>query len=204
MKRWEFLAAIPAAFHALACGQEAPRALPGDGGSGTNASPGGSSTAHSGSSNASPSAGTPLTGGATSGGSASGGASTASSGSSTSGGASAKGGSSSANKWAFDCGDTSLPVETGARAGSADFSPNSETGATEPHVLYLNAYFLIRRIQQYVTEGDADHQHEILLSDEQIDALIAGNSVVVQTNGSPLNASSGHSHTLTIRSCFVV
>jgi hypothetical protein len=204
MKRWEFLAAIPAAFHALACGQEAPRTLPAEGGSGSNAPPGGAATAHAGGGDASPSGGTPLTGDVTSGGSASGGASTVSSGSSPSGGANAKGGSGSVGKSSFDCGDTSLPVDTGARAGSADFSPNSETGATEPHVLYLNAYFLIRRTRQYVTEGEADHQHEILLTDEQIDALILGNSVVVQTNGPPLNASSGHGHTLTIRSCFIV
>src|SRR6187551_3760208 len=92
MKRWEFLAAIPAAFHALACGQDAPRALPGVGGSGTSASLGGAATAHAGSANASPSGGTPLTGGATSGGSASAGASTV-----ANGGASAKGGSSSVN-----------------------------------------------------------------------------------------------------------
>lgn len=71
-------------------------------------------------------------------------------------------------------------------------------------MLYLNAYYLIRRIRQYVTEGDTDHHHDILLTDEQIDALIVGNSVVVQTNGPPLNASSGHGHTLTIRSCFIV
>ena len=200
MKRWDFLVAIPAAFHALACGQDAPRALPAEGGRGTNAPSGGAATAHSGGGNASPSGGTHLTGGAPSGGSASGGTATGSSG----GAVSAKGGSGPVGKWSFNCGDASLPVDTGARASSADFSPNSETAATEPHVLYLNAYYLIRRVQQYVTEGDADHQHEILLTDEQIDALIMGKSVVVQTNGPPLNASSGHGHTLTIRSCFIV
>ena len=205
MKRWEFLVAIPAAFHATACGQEAPRAVPAEGGGATNAPPGGAATTHSGGGKASPSGGTHLTGGATSGGSASGSASSGSSGGAPSGGVpSAKGGSGSVGKWSFDCGDTSLPANTGARAGSADFSPNSETGTTESHVLYLNGYFLIRRTRQYVTEGEADHQHEILLTDEQIDALILGNSVVVQTNGPPLNASSGHGHTLTIRSCFIV
>jgi hypothetical protein len=207
MKRWEFLVAIPTAFHAIACGQEAPRALPGDGGGATHAPPGGAATTQSGGGNAGPSGGTSLTGGATSGGSTSGSATTGSSSGAPSGGAPSGGapsGGAPSGKWSFDCGDTSLPVDTGARAGSADFSPNSETGTTEPHVLYLNAYFLIRRTRQYVTEGEADHQHEILLTDEQIDALIVGNSVVVQTNGPPLNASSGHGHTLTIRSCFIV
>jgi hypothetical protein len=204
VKRWKFLVAIPAAFHALACGQEPP-GPPGAGTGGTNASPGGAA-AQSGSGNAgaTPSGGMNATGGSAGGGNASSGASTGSKGGSPSGGgASATGGSGSLG-WSFDCGDPTLPAATGARAGSADFSANSETGATEPHVLYLNGYFLIRRTRQYVTEGDADHQHEILLTDDEIDALIVGSSVVVQTNGPPLNASSGHGHTITIRSCFLM
>ena len=200
MKRWEFLAAIPAAFYAFACGQE--------GTGGINAPSGGmsgaGSAAGSGGGNAAPtpSGGAKATGGATSGGNGG----SASSGASTGGlpsGAGATGGSSTTvSIWDFDCSDPSLPKDTGAWAGSADFSANSETGATEPHVLYLNGYFLIRLTRHYVTEGEADHQHEILLTDEQIGALWTGNSIVVETNGPPLNASSGHSHTITIRSCF--
>jgi hypothetical protein len=200
VKRWEFLAAIPAAFYAFACGQEPPAAGKG----GTDAPSGGMSgaggTAGSGGANASATPGGG-TGGAMSGGN---GGSASSGGAVASSGAGATGGSNSVGKWKFDCGDPSLPEATGARAGAADFSANSENGATEPHVLYLNGYFLIRRTTQYVTEGEADHQHEILLSDEQIDALILGKSVVVETNGPPLNASSGHGHTITIRSCFIV
>ena len=205
VKRGEFLAALAAAFHALACGQEAPSSGTG----GTNASSNGVSgsggaAGSTGGNATTPSAGTTSTGGATSGGSASSGASGSSSGPPSGGGASATGGNSSVGTWHFDCGDPRLPKDTGGRAGSADFSPNSDSGATEPHVLYLNAYFLIRRTRQYVTEGEADHQHEILLTDDQIDALILGKPVVVETNGPPLNASSGHSHTITIRSCFIV
>jgi hypothetical protein len=204
VKRGEFLVAIVAALHALACGQDAPSPGTGQtpGPSGGASGQGGSSEGNAG---ATPSGGANATGATTSGGNggrASGGASAARGGGPS--GGSATGGSGAVGTWKFDCGDPSLPEATGARAGSADFSANSETGAAESHVLYLNGYFLIRRTRQYVTEGGADHQHEILLTDEQIDALILGNSVVVETNGPPLNASSGHGHTITIRSCFIV
>jgi hypothetical protein len=201
--RWEFLVASAAACHAFACGQETPDA---GAGGGTNtfadgvSGRGGAAGSGGGNAGATPSGGTTVTGGATSGGD---GGSTSNGASVGSSGGSPKGGSGPGG-WRFSCGDPNLPEDTGARAGSADFSPNSDTAALEPHVLYLNGYFLIRRVQQYVTDGEADHQHEILLTDEQIDALILGNSVVVETNGPPLNASSGHGHTITIRSCFIV
>jgi hypothetical protein len=209
LKRSEFLAAIPAALYALACGEEAPSTLsnpPATGGTGTatggtgtatggTGSGGGAASGTSGNGGTEPSGGaggsvaTPGTGG--SGGTATGGTPTSS------------GGATSVPSWTFDCHDASLPVNTGALARSPDFSPNSETGAPEPHVLYLDGHFLIRRTTRYVTEG-ADHQHEIILTNDQIDQLIVGQTIVVETNGPPLNASSGHGHTITIRSCFIV
>jgi hypothetical protein len=73
----------------------------------------------------------------------------------------------------------------------------------DPHVLMMSKGDIIRRIFNYQTTGDADHQHEFQFNDQQLVALLAGESVVVETDGPPLNAATGHTHTVRVHACKV-
>ena len=86
-------------------------------------------------------------------------------------------------------------------ANPADFSINADTHAADQHSLVMTRGDVIRRSLQYMTGGPADHKHQVVFTDAQLVALMAGQSVSVMTFGPPLNASSGHSHTLTVSSC---
>ena len=78
---------------------------------------------------------------------------------------------------------------------------NSETGQRDAHVLVMSKGDIIRRVMNYTTSGDADHQHEFMFTDEQLVALLAGEGVVIETDGPPLNAASGHTHTVFVHAC---
>ena len=78
---------------------------------------------------------------------------------------------------------------------------NSDTGELDAHVLSMSQGDIVRRIQQYTSSGEADHKHEIWFTDEQLVALLAGESVVVETQGPPLNAATGHTHTIKVHPC---
>jgi hypothetical protein len=89
----------------------------------------------------------------------------------------------------------------GASASAADFSVNTDTGEPDAHVLSMSEGDIIRRILNYTTSGDADHQHELVFTDAQLVALLAGESVMVETDGPPSNAASGHTHTVRVHPC---
>jgi hypothetical protein len=84
-----------------------------------------------------------------------------------------------------------------------DFSMNTDTGQMDAHVLVMSRGDIIRRIFSYTTSGDADHQHEFFFTDEQLVSLLAGQGVVVETEGPPLNAAAGHTHTVRVHACKV-
>jgi hypothetical protein len=89
----------------------------------------------------------------------------------------------------------------GAIANPADFSTNTETGAHDAHTLWMGRADMVRRVVTYTTAGPADHKHAVRLTDAELDALLGGMTVTVSTDGPPLNASTGHSHMITIRPC---
>jgi hypothetical protein len=89
----------------------------------------------------------------------------------------------------------------GAMAGPADFSPNSETQAMDQHTLIMDGGSIVRRQLQYFTTGSADHRHEVRFTDAELVALLAHQQVTVTTEGPPLDASAGHSHTVVVRPC---
>jgi hypothetical protein len=86
-------------------------------------------------------------------------------------------------------------------AAAADFSMNTDTGAMDAHVLLMSKGDIIRRVLSYKTSGDADHQHEFVFTDQQLVLLLAGEGVEVETEGPPLNAASGHTHTVRVHAC---
>jgi hypothetical protein len=89
----------------------------------------------------------------------------------------------------------------GAIANPADFSSNSETGGQDAHTLWMGRADMVRRVLTYTTAGPADHKHSVRLTETQLDALLGGATITVSTDGPPLNASTGHSHMITIRPC---
>jgi len=78
---------------------------------------------------------------------------------------------------------------------------NTDTGMRDAHALAMSQGDIIRRVSNYVTRGSADHQHELVFSDEQLVRLLAGESVVLETEGPALNAASGHTHTVHVHPC---
>jgi hypothetical protein len=114
------------------------------------------------------------------------------------GGTAALGGSGGAPPNAPAC--LNVDPYTGGVALADDFSMNSETGRADEHTLAMNRGAMIRRQLDYQTTGD-DHTHSIVFTDEQLAALLRGETVVVHTDGPPLDASSGHSHTVTVHPC---
>jgi hypothetical protein len=91
--------------------------------------------------------------------------------------------------------------DVGAMAGPQDFSPNSETQAMDQHTLIMSGGSIVRRQLQYFTTGSADHQHEVRFTDAELVALLAHQQVTVTTEGPPLDASAGHTHTVVVRPC---
>ncbi len=91
----------------------------------------------------------------------------------------------------------------GAIANPGDFSVNSDTGAPDQHTLWMGRADMVRRVTQYSTAGSADHKHEVVFTETQLDALLGGMTITVATSGPPSNAATGHSHTITVRACGV-
>lgn len=90
--------------------------------------------------------------------------------------------------------------EVGAVALAVDFSKNSESGTNDQHTLIMSRGAMLRQQLDYQTTGE-DHAHTIAFTVAQLGTLLTGETVVVETEGPPLNASSGHRHTVTVRSC---
>lgn len=97
--------------------------------------------------------------------------------------------------------ETSSLSDNGAVAAPDDFSVNAETNQSDAHTLLMSRGAMIRRQLQYLTSGDGEHQHQVVLTSDELDALLVGQSVVVETYGPPLNTSGGHTHTVTIHPC---
>jgi hypothetical protein len=192
LRRSEFLRCLPLALWGVACSESAsnPGAKDASGGaSNGGASTGGASSGAS-SGGVSSSGGSPATGGKDA---TSGGAST------TTGGkkqADNSGGSAGDDEPSLTC-----PGGIGASASAADFSLNTDTGQQDAHVLMMSEGDIIRRVMNYTTSGDADHKHEFVFTDQQLVALLAGEEVVVETDGPPLDAASGHTHTVRVHPC---
>jgi hypothetical protein len=192
LRRSEFLRCVPLFLWGVACSESAPNPAA-KGASG--GAPSGGASAGSASS------------GASSGGDGSSGSSPATGGkNATTGGASTTtGGKKPADNSGGSAGDDepslTCPGGIGASASAADFSLNTETGQQDAHVLIMSEGDIIRRVMNYKTSGDADHEHEFVFTDQQLVALLAGEEVVVETDGPPLNAASGHTHTVRVHPC---
>lgn len=192
LRRSEFLRCLPLALWGVACSESASNPAAKDAGGSTStggASSGASSSAAS-SSGGSSSGGSPATGGKNA---TTGGAST------TTGGKKQEdnsGGAAGDDEPSLTC-----PDGIGANASAADFSLNTESGQQDAHVLLMSKGDIIRRVMNYTTSGGADHEHEFVFTDEQLVALLAGEEVVVETDGPPLNAASGHTHTVRVHPC---
>ena len=117
-------------------------------------------------------------------------------GTSSEGGAASGGMSAGGAPASLNCG-----ADIGASAGADDFSLNSETGELDSHVLLMSKGDIIRRVLDYSTSGGADHQHEFRFTDQQLVALQAGEGVIIETEGPPLNAARGHTHTVRVHAC---
>lgn len=186
LRRSEFLRCVPLAVWGVACGQPAREgaqttASGGSGSAGTADAGSSSTAAGAGAAAQSPTGGQPAaTGGH-------GGAPTPKN----------KGGAGAGGSTAGGV----CPADVGARATAQDFSMNSDTGELDGHVLSMSEGDIIRRILQYTSSGEADHKHEIWFTNDQLVALLAGESVVVETQGPPLNAATGHTHTITVHPC---
>jgi hypothetical protein len=103
------------------------------------------------------------------------------------------------------CAGTTLDNSNpGAIANPADFSINTETGMRDQHTLWMGRADMYRRVTDYTTAGPADHKHRVKLSDAELVTLLGGGSVTVTTDGPPLNASTGHSHMIMIKSCGII
>jgi hypothetical protein len=89
----------------------------------------------------------------------------------------------------------------GAIANPGDFSINTDTNHQDEHSLWMGRADMVRRVLTYTTAGPADHKHEVVLTDAQLNALLAGTTITVSTSGPPLNAATGHSHMITVRPC---
>lgn len=211
LRRSDFLRCVPVALWAVACGESPAGGAAATGGkaaTGGSAS-GGETPVSSGGSSGGALAATETGGVSASTGGSSGGSESSSGGSeSSSGGATASGGTPSTGGTAN--GGTSVggaPAsqscagEIGASAGAEDFSVNSETGELDSHVLLMSKGDIIRRVMDYTTSGGADHQHEFRFTDDQLVALLAGEGVVIETEGPPLNAANGHTHTVRVHAC---
>lgn len=211
MLRSEFLAAVPLTLFILACGEEDPGSIAADAGAGGNSGAppsGGAGAGGSGGSGGS-TAGTggvggrcgTVTGGASStAGTGTGGSSTAGEPSvgGTGGAGAVGGGAGSAGSAALPPECAGLDASVGGIALPPDFSMSE--GVAHEHTLSMNRGSMVRRQLDYQTTG-SDHQHQILFTDEQLIRLMAGETIVVETEGPPLNASSGHSHTVTVHPC---
>jgi len=212
MLRSHFPAAMLVALFILACGEEDPVSNAGDAGAGgssgspavagagTGGSGGSGSTAGEGGSGGSGStAGVGGVGGRCgiiTGGTAGSGGVGATGGSATAG-SGGTGGSAGASEPAPEC--AGLDPYVGGIALPADFSLSE--GVAHEHTLSMDRGSMIRRQLDYQTTGSADHQHQVRFTDEQLAQLMAGETIVVETEGPPLNASSGHSHTVTVHPC---
>lgn len=191
MLRSEFLALVPVTVWTAACGDTEPKPI-GVAGSG---GAGGSHAAPKGSGGVSSQA---SAGGAAGASGSNGGKGGSGTGGKTGAGANpAQGGSGGASTATVCLG---VDASVGAFAFAVDFSPNSETGKQDPHTLLMNRGAMFRQQVDYSTTGD-DHTHQVVFTLEQLSALMGGQTVVVETEGPPLNASSGHSHTLTVHPC---
>ena len=220
LRRSEFLRCVPVALWGMACG-ESPSKSGAEGASGGSVSGGSSATSSGGlaasTGGTSEASGGSFQPGSTSGGAApsTGGAATATGGAAPSTGGAATtmggknqggtsggitGGSQAAGAGgappALSCG-----ADVGARASAEDFSNDGETTQFHAHLLVMSKGDIIRRVMNYVSSGEADHQHEFVFTDAQLVALLAGEGVVVQTDGPPLNAADGHTHTVRVHPC---
>jgi len=186
----------------LAC-SEAPKGSSGSGGSSSGGDTASGGQVSQGGSTSTTEGGTE----ASSGGSVSkGGASAVAKGGATSQGGKASGGQATTGEAGAPGTEPGLELcngsaDTGARASSADFSVNTDTGEHDAHLLLMNRGSLIRRVQMYQTSGQADHQHNVHFTDDELVELLAGTTVTVTTHGPPLNAAEGHVHTITVRPC---
>lgn len=211
MLRSQILPKVLVTLAILACGEENPGSIAADAGaggmSGSLVSAGAGVGGSGGSGGSAAGAGgvggrcATVTGGASGAGGAGG-----SGGSSTAGepnvagaggtGASAGGGSAGSAATSPEC--TGLDPGVGGIALPADFSMSE--GVAHDHTLSMHRGSMVRRQLDYQTTG-SDHAHQILFTDEQLIQLMAGETIVVETEGPPLNASSGHSHTVTVHPC---
>lgn len=191
LRRSEFLRCVPLGLWAVACGQssrgneEASRAGGGAGSGDAPSGGSGGSGAVAGAAPNSPTGGQPAASGGGHGGSLA----------TTNKGNAGGGGTSGA------AAATACPADAGATATAQDFSVNTETGQMDGHLLSMSRGDIVRRILHYTTSGEADHGHEFSFTDAQLVALLAGESVVVETAGPPLNAAAGHTHTVHVHAC---
>jgi hypothetical protein len=91
-------------------------------------------------------------------------------------------------------------MTVGAFALAKDFSINADTGKKDEHTLYMDRGAMFRQQLDYQATGE-DHAHAVVFTVQQLADLMGGKTVVVETEGPPLNASSGHSHTITVHPC---
>jgi hypothetical protein len=196
MLRSEFLALVPATLWTVACGDTAPnpKMSAGSGGAGGSGA-GGNGSAGVSSQVAGGSGGVGGVGGVSGSSSGKGGSGSAGSASSMAG--AGPGGSGGAPSTA-EC--LSDQASVGAFALAKDFSLNSDTGTKDQHTLLMNRGAMFRQQLDYQTTGE-DHAHTIVFTVEQLSALMTGQSVVVETEGPPLNASSGHGHSVVVHPC---
>lgn len=119
------------------------------------------------------------------------------------GGALASGGAGGGASNLISCSQASATSagQVAGFANPADFSLNTDTGLRDQHTLMLDRGGVIRQVTMYTTAGAADHRHAVRFTQEELAKLMAGEAVMVTTDGPPLEAATGHSHTIKVTGC---
>jgi hypothetical protein len=87
-----------------------------------------------------------------------------------------------------------------AYANPTEFSVNAQTGMLDPHTLTVLRRDVFDHTTTYLTAGPADHQHQVVLTLQQIEGILQNTGTTVVT-GPPTQNAAGHTHTVSIKPC---
>lgn len=90
-----------------------------------------------------------------------------------------------------------------AYANPPEFSVNPSTGHQDQHTLTVTRLDVISdHTTTYLTAGPADHQHQVVLTLQQLEKILQ-NMPTTAVTGPPTQDAGGHTHTVSIKPCGV-
>lgn len=87
-----------------------------------------------------------------------------------------------------------------AYANPDEFSVNAGTGKQDLHTLTILRRDVFDQTTTYTTAGPADHQHQVVLTLQQIEKILQNTTTTAET-GPPTQDAAGHTHTVSIKPC---